>query len=372
MKKSIFILAVAAVAIFSCKKKTEPMPEPAPAPIVDETPVYEIPTTYNFTNVSYTGQTQRLSMLDELSVYMKTANNSGTVVEATKMKEMYANTNNRFADNSLNTSGKQIKDKVFSLDQALFEKFMDSLATSSTSTVAGTNGTAGVLVSNDGSKKYLVDERGYEHIQTIEKGIMGALLYYQIVEVYLGDGKIGDNVDNITVTEGLGTPMEHHWDEAFGYLGVPKDFPTNKSGIKYWAKYMDARDAKLGSNKKIMDAFLKGRAAISNKDMKTKNEQVKIIKEEIEKMIAATAINYINSAKANFSDDALRNHALSECVAFIRGLKYSSARKITQAQIDEAVGYVGNNLYNVTTTNLDKARDLISNIYGFNDIKTTL
>jgi hypothetical protein len=366
MKKIIYTV-LASAALVACKK--DPIPEVV---LPDNYISYSIPETYNFTNVSYTGQTQRIAMLDELSTYMKKANTLGTTIEAIKMKEMYANLNNPFANTELNTSGKQIKDKVFSLDRDIFEKYMDTLAQNSLSTVAGSNGVTGVLTSNDGTKKYMVDERGYEHIQTIEKGLLGALIYYQIVEVYLSDAKIGDNVDNTTVKEGEGTPMEHHWDEAFGYLGLPKDYPTNKTNLKYIGRYIDGRDARLGCSKKIMDAFLKGRAAISNKDMKTKNEQVKIIKEELERVMAATAINYINTAKSNFSDDAVRNHALSECVAFVKGLKYNGSRKITQNQINEAVGYIGTNLYNVTTPNLDKTRDLLSDIYGFNDIKTTL
>jgi hypothetical protein len=34
---------------------------------------YDIPSTYDFENVSYSGQTQRLDMMEELTVYMKTS-----------------------------------------------------------------------------------------------------------------------------------------------------------------------------------------------------------------------------------------------------------------------------------------------------------
>ncbi|MFY9311144.1 MAG: hypothetical protein WAQ28_19020 [Bacteroidia bacterium] len=60
------LLSILVVTAASCKK--EETPEPTPAP----TPSYTVPTTYNFTNVSYTGQTQRIAMMDEISTYMRT------------------------------------------------------------------------------------------------------------------------------------------------------------------------------------------------------------------------------------------------------------------------------------------------------------
>ena len=58
-----------------------------------------------------------------------------------------------------------------------------------------------------------------------------------------------------TVEEGKGTDMQHHWDEAFGYFGVPTDFPTNTEGLVGLGKYCNKVDAQLGCNKIIMDAF---------------------------------------------------------------------------------------------------------------------
>jgi hypothetical protein len=202
--------------------------------------------------------------------------------------------------------------------------------------------------------------------------LMGAVLYFQAVSVYLSDEKIGPSVDNTTVVEGKGTNMEHHWDEAFGYLGVPKDFPANQTGIRYWAKYITARNGLLGSNEKIMNAFIKGRAAISNKDMVTKDQCVATIRDEWEKAAAATAISYLNGAKKDFADDSKRNHQLSEAYAFVLSLKYNPTRKITLAQIDEVLAHLGSNYYDITTANIDAARDQLSTIYGFDSIKNTL
>lgn len=363
-KTALFILSLGILGVTSCKK--DEVPEPTPTP----PPSYTVPTTYNFTNVNYAGQTARLLMMDELSAYMKTGNSIGVALDAQKMKDMYVNANSPFADPSLNTSGKQLKNKTFYLDTLMFMGYFDSLAQASQSFTPGMNGVAGVVTStSDPSKKYLFDANGMEYTQLIEKGLMGAVFYYQAVSVYL-EGIAA--ADNNTVVTGEGTKMEHNWDEAFGYFGVPVDFPTNTTGLKYWGKYSHARNTLLSTNIPIMNAFLKGRAAISNNDYTSRDAAKATIKDTWEKICAATAISYINSAKTNISDDALRNHALSECIGFVRSLKYNMSKKITDTQIQEVLNYIGNNLYNITSTNLDNAKNLLSTVYGLDSVKNSL
>lgn len=348
----------------SCEKD---VPEPIITPV---TPAYTVPTAYNFTNVNYTGQTQRIAMMDEISTYMKTGNTAGTVLDAQLMKDMYANTGSPFSDSILNTSGKQLKNKTFSLDQSMFEGFFDSLALASQSTVIGTNGSAGVVVSSsDPAKKYLCSANGIEYNQLVTKGLMGAVFYYQATSYYL------ENIatdDNVTVTTGEGTAMEHHWDEAFGYFGVPADFPITLTGLKYWGSYSNQRNAVLGTNATIMNAWLKGRAAIANSDYTARDEAKTTIRDNWEKVCAASAIHYINAAKTHLTDDAVRNHELSECLGFIMSLKYSTVKKITDTQLAQVQSYIGTNLYNVTTANLDMAKDLLSTVYGLDSVKDTL
>lgn len=332
---------------------------------------YTVPEAYNFQNVDYSGQTTRLNMMEAMTAYMKTGN-EGAVLDAQKLKDMYANLNNAFEDEGLNNASKDLKSKTFELDQAMFEEFMDALAVASQSAgQAGSNGTAGVVTSNDGAKSYLLAANGYEYTQLIEKGLMGACFYYQATAVYLSDEKIGPAVDNIQVEEGKGTAMAHHWDEAFGYLGVPTNFPANTDNLRFWGKYGNGRDDLLGTNA-IMDAFIKGRAAIVANDMDTKNQMIPVIREEWEKIAAGTAIHYINSALANFSDDALRNHALSEAWAFILSLKYNPERTISLEQVEEIHQLLGDNFYEVTSDNLNKAKDQLAAWYAMEDIKNSL
>jgi hypothetical protein len=350
------LVAVALFALTGCKKDDDNTTDPGPSG-------YNIPASYTaFENVAYTGQINRMKMLTQLADYMKTANTPGTALSLQTLEDMYRNRNNPFDS----VYSQQLFDKTFVLDTTYFLGLLQDLATLSTSTTPGSNGTAGVVTSTtDPSKRYLCDANGVEVMQLVEKGLMGAVFYYQAVETYLREGRIGPNVDNTTVTPGQGTPRQHHWDEAFGYLGVPRDFPTNTTGLLFHGKYCHARNALLSTSTTIMDAFIRGRAAINHNDNAQVEVQAARVRETWERVIAATAISYLNAAKGNqFADDALRNHSLSEAVAFIRSLKYNSTAVITTAQISEVLGYIGTNFYNVTSAGLTQARDRLAEIYA--------
>ena len=331
-------------------------------------PSYSVPETYEFENVDFSGQTTRLDMLSEMTTYMKTGNTQGTVLDEQVLLDMFSNTNNPFSF----TAEKQLRDKTYELDRGLYESRMAELARISAATTEASNGVAGRLSTADGGSTYLFDEQGMEPLQLIEKGLMGATFYYQATAVYLSDDKIGPTVDNTTVTPGEGTDMEHHWDEAFGYLGVPTDFPTNTEGIRFWGKYCDGRDAVLGTNERLMDAFLAGRAAISNDDTEAKEAAITTVQEVWEEVAAGTAIHYLNGGLANLTDDAKRNHELSEAIAFVEALKYNPNRKITLDQIDEVLGLIGDNLYEVRVADLNSAIDLLASIYGWETEKDSL
>lgn len=337
----------------------------------DEEINYVVPTTYSFENANYSGQTVRINMLTELSNYIKTGNN-GAVLDAQKMKDMYANANAPFTDASLNTSGKQLKDKTILSAQATFDGYLTSVAAASTSAGAPASfGTAGILTSAD-NKKYLVDANGVEFGQLIQKGLMGAVFYFQAVESYLTPSKTGASVDNITVKPGEGTALEHHFDEAFGYFGAPADFPTNLANLSFWANYSNQVNKSLGSNKVMMDAFLKGRAAISAKDMKGKDEAIATLRKEWERIIAAAAILELNAAKTNVADQAKKSHYLSEAQGFLMSLKYKTDRKITDAQYQEALTKLGTNFYDTTAADINAAVAVISTAYGMDSIKNQL
>jgi hypothetical protein len=352
MKKLILPVIAAAILFAGCNK---------------DKIKYDVPETYDFENVSYSGQTARLDMVDEMTAYLETALTPGTVLDAQHLHDMFENQNNPFSF----TSSKQLKDKCFLAEQSLLESWMDSAALASASAVPASNGVAGIATSADGQSHYLLGANGYDYIELIEKGLMGAVFYYQTTAVYLSDSKIGSSVDNTTVTDGEGTPMQHHWDEGFGYFGAPLDFPANTTA-RFWAKYSLQREALLATSAVIMDAFILGRAAINNDDHDTKTEQVTLIRDNWEKVVVGMAIHELNGAKDHFTDDAVRNHEISEAIAFIRALQFSPTKKISTSQWQSALDALGTNLYAVTLSGIDSARNTLATAYGLESIKDQL
>jgi len=299
---------------------------------------YTVPTTYNFENVSYSGQTSRLAMLTEWRAYMATSREEGGVIDAARMKAMFENSEGAMFSQEYS---KQIKSKTFEPVVSDFEELIDQLATTSEITTVAEPHTAGRLATADGTSTYLMDARGIDHAQVIEKGLMGACFYYQIAEVYTGDDRM--DVDNETIEPGEGTAMEHHWDEAFGYFGVPIDFPTTTDGLFFWGKYSNTVNGVLGTNQKIMDQYLKGRAAITNDDLTARDEARVAVRAELEMAVVGAAIHYLNEVLANWDDYAKRQHALSEAIGFIYSLQFNPDKKVDNEAIKAYLALLGNN-----------------------------
>ena len=378
MKRMIIAITASSIMMASCKKD-EPVPY-----CTETTTEVNLPATYNFDNVCYSGQTARLDMLAEMTAELKKAN-AGTQVDSALLMKMFSNTGSPFADAALNTSGKQLRSKTYSSVGANNVQYFEYLIKrqGDISQNAGntwSSGNAGVATS--GTKKYFFDENGVEYTQLIEKGLMGAVFYYNVAEVYTRAGKIGASVDNTTVTPGEGTDMEHHWDEAFGYFGAPIDYSTsNTTDARYHAKYAQKGDAAgLGTISNVMTQFIKGRYGISNKDYGMREAAATDLREEYELVLATTAIHYLNSGKSNFSDDALRNHALSEAYAFIFSLAYNADKKISTADLNTVKGYFEvtagpatvPSFLTVTVADINAAIDKLSKVYGLDSVKATL
>lgn len=351
----------------------------------------EVPSTYNFVDadgnstVSFSGQQIRLEMLSEIVTYMKTANTSGTTVDATILKGMYANNSHTWTDaNSLGMTGssKQLKNKTAYVTadgspdagiQLYFEDLMDSLAVASTSSDIGSTGVTGVWPNDGVSGPYLMNGDGHEFTQLIEKGLMSAVLASQMTVNYLGT--IADD-NNTDLEDGKNyTEMQHHWDEAYGYFTSSIDYPTSGTD-RFWGKYADGRETLLQSASKISEAFRKGRAAIDAQEYDIRDEQVDIIRDEMEKLQAACAIHYLNGAKDDIANNTTRNHKLSEVYAFLHGMKfgYNSISEVgmTASEIDQALGYIGTNFNAVSVTYLNMAIDLIASKTGLSNVKNDL
>ena len=375
MKKMIFALTATSIMMASCKKD-----EPSA-----EVPVATVfPSTYNFDNVSYKGQTQRLDMLEAMTAELKKAN-AGTQVDSSLLARMYSNSGNPFGDASLDGSGKQLKNKTYSSVGAFNASYFEYLMKrqGDISQFAGNTWSAGSAgVATSGTKSYFFDENGVEYTQIIEKGLMGAVFYYNIAEVYTRPGKIGASVDNIIVTPEEGTDMEHHWDEAFGYFGAPIDFSSSVTvNARYHAKYSKkGQTAGLETTDKVMGQFIKGRYGITNKNYDYRDQAATQLRVEYEKILVTTAIHYLNSSKSNFADNALRNHALSEAYAFIFSLAYNSDKVISNTDFDMVKSYFEvaagpttvPSFLAITVADINSAIDKLSSVYSLDAVKATL
>jgi hypothetical protein len=87
------------------------------------------------------------------------------------------------------------------------------------------------------------------------------------------------------------------------------------------------------------------------------------IRLEWHKIIAGTAVHYLNAALNNIDDPALKMHELSEAYAFIGNLVHSTdAYSISIAQRDECRALLGDNFYETTTADVNAAKEwLIAN-----------
>ncbi|MEM9024248.1 MAG: DUF4856 domain-containing protein, partial [Bacteroidota bacterium] len=197
-------------------------------------------------------------------------------------------------------------------------------------------------------------------------------------EVYLNESRTGDLVNNTDLEDGKNyTAMEHHMDEGFGYFGVPVDFTSNWPEARddeaiFWGNYSNGRDGLLTSNDNIMTAFRTARAAIVANDFVIKNQQRDILYRELEKVVAATAIHYINDV-LSATNDGDQMHWLSEGYAFVNALKYSPRRQVTLAEIDNILeNNFGENFWDVTSSGLNSAKDFLSTRYGLDSVKDDL
>lgn len=370
-----------------CSKDENPV-TPSPTSVSSSGSGYTVPSTYVFVDgasastVSFNGQQQRLEMLSEMVTYMKTANTPGVSVSATQLKDMYANNAYTWIDNNIpqlgmTGSSKQLKSKTAAGDigvQAMFENWMDDIETISTGSTLNstqTYGNSGVWT--NGTKTYLQSADGLEYVQLIEKGLMCAVFMNQMTNNYLQSIAADDNT-TLVATKNY-TIMQHHWDEAYGYFTSEVDYPTNGTN-RFWGKYANSREGVLGSATAIGTAFRTGRAAINNQDYATRDAQVSIILDEMERVCAGTAIHYLNAAKSNITDPTKKNHELSEARAFINGIRYGQksidATGMLSTDVDTALGYIGTDFSVVSISDLNNAIDLIALKTGLTSVKAIL
>lgn len=368
MKKGFLFFSMATAAVLgftSCKKDNKP-----------STPAYTVPTTYTFSNTDSLKAKTMLSMMAQIEAIINKGNTPAIVIGAPALKSMFANQGNYFTDTTfngnvlhLNTSGIQLKSSTFSTAQTLIETIFDSVAAASQTGRGAANGVAGVS-----SRGTLLSANGIYWRQYFTKTMMGVLIGHQITDVFLGDSLNS----NISITA-----KQHAWDQAFYLWCVPANFPANRVGVKYWGSYtsqIDSGIAKpvvnltgINSNPTLLNAFLKGRAALANNDNATALQQAAIIIPFFEKMEAAAALHELNEAKGNIPNGAAAVCGnLSESLGFWTALKFNAHKNISDADYQAVLALYGTNFYNMTPAGIDAILNKISSLYGWDAIKSNL
>jgi len=372
--RTYFLLViVSATAFFSCKDDDQ-SGDADSMEMVDNIDKYEF-FRDNEGTVSFTGQIERANMLSAIKTYLLSGD-AGQIIEATTLKQAYNNTDNDGGGLFDFSSTKQLRDKTFQpdLDDDYFGDLFEQAAIASKAGNSASEGQPGLIERESKGTSILVNNKGHEFTQFIEKGLMGSVFLNQVYNTYLTDARTGDDVDNESIVEGKNyTLLEHHWDEAFGYFTAPGDFGSDwpelrEDEVTYWSKYANVVDPFIGSNDKIMNAFRQGRAAIVAKDNATKNINKNILYKELELVAAGTAIHYINQSisalnKGNTGDLL---HVLSEAAMFTRALTFSPQRKITPSDLHNIQNVdfgIEGNFWMVSAEGLNNAKNKIIAAY---------
>ncbi len=356
----------------------------------------ETPISYEFTRdgnstVSFSGQTTRISMAEELSSALLNFDKS-----AASLIEMYANETAAGADADpflsaeLNASTKSIRSKVAAshdffysnqVEAASIKMDIESWISAQITEVfphkdqLAALGTAGQIA--DGSTARYVSAKGLEYNQAVLKSLIGALMVDQMLNNYLSTSvldeasNISDNDNGVLVDGQSYTTMEHKWDEAYGYLyGTPganyTDAMETLGSGSFLNKYLGRVDGDAdfsGIAQDIYDALKLGRAAIVAKDYDLRDAQANIIREKISKVIAVRTVYYLQQGKIAKANDDLGGafHDLSEGFGFVYCLRFlripnSEAAYFSRTEVDNFIELLsaGNGFWDIEDATLDQ------------------
>ena len=395
--KKIFTLLLLSVAFISCSSDDDNTDN-------NNNQSVDAPANYQFTRngnntVSYSGQTQRIAMAEELISALKDPTRDQESLNA-----MFAHVegDQDFSDLDmleLNASSKNVRSKTAasadyfssnSTDANAIKANFDSWISSQANDVfpnwgnTASPGNAGLAQELGGSIRY-VNEKGLEYNQAFAKSLNGAFLADQICNNYLSAAVLdaGDNVtnnDNDVLVDGKDyTTMEHKWDEAFGYLYGAEEDETAPvlEADSFLSKYLykvEADSDFTGIADDIYDAFKLGRAAIVAKNYTVRDEQVEILREKISMIIGIRAVYYLQGGKSEIANEDLPSafHDLSEGFGFIYSLQFTrnpmtDAPYVSKSMVD---GYIdtlmeGNGFWDVTPETLDQMSENIATEFGF-------
>ena len=332
---TLVTIAFAALSFAACKKSSTPEPQKESIRTAISYSTLTAATPYASTflvnggtqsTVDFTEGNQRYRMFQAINAYAGTG--TTVAIDANVLKNMFSNTGTPFTGTyaDLNGTVVQLKNVVASSLSATdaatvrskVEADLTSMATISLSTaVTASRGTAGKL----GTR--IVDARGIEVAQIIQKGLIGALQYDYIANVLLSSGL---DAENYAVVTGKNyTQLEQNWDTAYGLLTLNPIYlagSTNTTrGTTEFALGSYIWEYNKDNYANIYPAFLKGRAAIVNNDKVELQAQATFIKTQMEIAIAKAAVGYLDKWGTR-TTDAERAHDIGEGGGFIYSLRF--------------------------------------------------
>lgn len=374
------LLLFAFFGLFSCEKDIQ---TPSLRSKIDytklgpETPYNEpFLDSKNVSTVDLSEGNARFKMYQALNFYSTSSVSANTSIDAAILNKMFSNTGSPFSDIStstisisgteLNSAGVQLKNVVASSKstteaaavRAKIEGYFSGIEAASLSiSSTASPGVAGKLGS------YLVDSKGIEIAQVIQKSLIGALQLDYIGNVLLDEGLQADNF-KVVGTHNY-TQLEHNWDEAYGmltlnpvYLKGATDSNRNTNEFGAGAYIWEFNKANYS---KIYPAFLKGRAAIVNNDRAELEAQATFIRTEFEKAIANAAMGYLEKWKTG-TTDAARAHAIGEGLGFIYSLRFAATLNADAIFSDSILtGLIGsaNGFWDLDATKINSASEAI-------------
>ena len=373
LRPQLFLAALLTGGLFACQPDKSAPAVPQLRAAVDyakltDTTTYAAAFTDNkgAKTVDLTNGSNRLLMFRAINTYNTTAVGAGTAVDAGVLQRMFANTGSPFSGSltALNTSGVQLRSvtasSVAEADkerQTIESGFVSMAAASKFVGATASEGKAGKLGT------YLVDEKGIEWAQIIQKSLIGAFQLDYIGNVLLSDKNL--SADNTTLVAGKNyTQLEQNWDEIYGTLTANPVYggkaTATSSGESFLGSYI--WEFNKDGFAKIHPALLRGRAAIVNKDRATVQAQATILRTELEKAAAASALGYLGKWKTG-TTDAARAHAIAEGMGFIYSMRYAKLNKgdaaFSDGILNSLIYSAPNGFWGLTNAKIDAAATAI-------------
>jgi len=370
---ALFLASLTVLGLSSCRDQTDLTPQLRTSidyATLSDTATYStrFVDQAGAKTVDLTNGSNRLLMFRAINTYNGTAASAGATLDATTLRNMFANTSSPFSGTlaALNTSGVQLRNvTAASLTTTEAEKERQTIEAGFTA-MANLSKSAAALASEGKAGKlgtYLVDEKGIEWAQIIQKSLIGAFQLDYINNVLLSDKNLA--LDNSTVLPGKNyTALEQNWDEIYGILTANPVYGAKATATASGETFLGAYiwEYNRAGYTRIHPALLKGRAAIVNNDRQTLKEQVTILRTETEKAIASAALGYLGKWKTG-ATDAARAHAIAEGLGFIYSLRYAKVNggdaAFSDTVLNNLVYSAPNGFWGLTNSKIDAASDAI-------------